>query len=327
VYLDEISRGMLRDGDLKRLIDEDGIHGVTSNPAIFEKAIARSSDYDGAIAELAHRDLSLEAPTRRSPWRTSAPPPTSSPTSTRAPTARRATFRSRCRRGSPTTPRARSRRPGACGRNWAGPTCSSRSRARAAGLPAIEQLVADGVNLNVTLLFGLERYAAVADAYLRGWSGGSRPAPARRHRIGRLVLPLAHRRRDRRPSSTAWRSRRPRRRRGAAPAGPRRDRQRQARLDALPGRLRRRPLRAPGRRRRPAAVAAVGVHRHQGPRLPGDEVRRAAHRGANHHHAAARDARRLPRRRATRPCGSPTTSTGRAATSRPSPTSASTSTP
>src|SRR5690625_7042268 len=53
VYLDEISRSMLQDGTLRRLISEDGIHGVTSNPAIFEKAIASSDDYAEDIRRLA----------------------------------------------------------------------------------------------------------------------------------------------------------------------------------------------------------------------------------------------------------------------------------
>src|SRR5690625_2582042 len=51
IYLDEIRRSWIHDGTLKRLIDEDGLRGVTSNPAIFQKAIAESSDYDEAIAE------------------------------------------------------------------------------------------------------------------------------------------------------------------------------------------------------------------------------------------------------------------------------------
>src|SRR5690625_2374118 len=60
VYLDEISRGMLQDGTLQKLIDEDGIHGVTSNPAIFEKAIASSDDYSADIRRLAADGLSVE---------------------------------------------------------------------------------------------------------------------------------------------------------------------------------------------------------------------------------------------------------------------------
>ena len=51
VWLDFLARGFIVKGDLKKLIDTDGVKGVTSNPSIFEKAIASSSEYDGAIAK------------------------------------------------------------------------------------------------------------------------------------------------------------------------------------------------------------------------------------------------------------------------------------
>src|SRR5690606_2021583 len=53
VWLDYIRRGILRNGELARLIREDAIRGVTSNPAIFQQAIGRSDDYDEALSELA----------------------------------------------------------------------------------------------------------------------------------------------------------------------------------------------------------------------------------------------------------------------------------
>jgi transaldolase len=53
VWIDFVRRGMLSSGELRQLIEEDGVRGVTSNPAIFEKAIAGSHDYDGAIRVLA----------------------------------------------------------------------------------------------------------------------------------------------------------------------------------------------------------------------------------------------------------------------------------
>ncbi len=53
VWMDFIRRGMIVSGELKRMIDEDGLRGVTSNPAIFDKAIAGSDDYDERIASLA----------------------------------------------------------------------------------------------------------------------------------------------------------------------------------------------------------------------------------------------------------------------------------
>src|ERR1700712_256121 len=53
IWLDFIDREIMSSGKLKKLIDDDGVRGVTSNPAIFEKAITSSSDYDADIATLA----------------------------------------------------------------------------------------------------------------------------------------------------------------------------------------------------------------------------------------------------------------------------------
>src|SRR5919199_481299 len=52
VWLDNIRRGLITSGELQRMIDEDGVVGVTANPTIFEKAISGSTDYDTAIDEL-----------------------------------------------------------------------------------------------------------------------------------------------------------------------------------------------------------------------------------------------------------------------------------
>ena len=60
-WLDYIQRSLIHDGGLRRLIQEDGLGGVTSNPSIFEKAIGGSKDYDPAIAELLDRDRRMTA--------------------------------------------------------------------------------------------------------------------------------------------------------------------------------------------------------------------------------------------------------------------------
>src|SRR3954464_11304983 len=57
VWLDNISRALIGDGELERLVNEDGISGVTSNPTIFEKAIAGSDRYDEALEECARNGL------------------------------------------------------------------------------------------------------------------------------------------------------------------------------------------------------------------------------------------------------------------------------
>jgi hypothetical protein len=216
-------------------------------------------------------------------------------------------------------------RPGACGRRSTGRTCSSRSRAPPAGLVAVERLVEEGVNVNVTLLFGLDRYADVAEAYLRGLerrAAAGQPldaiASVASFFLSRIDVAVDAARPLARPAGGA------RGRRGARCAA------RAAIASAkgawpLPGRVRRRALRP---------LTALGA-RPSGccgpppaPRTPPtpDQVRRAADRRADRHDAAARDARRLPRG------GDPALRLedgleAAAATSPRSPTSASTSTP
>jgi len=60
IWLDFIDRAIIASGNLKKLIDVDGIRGVTSNPAIFEKAITSSSDYDNDIRTLSETDKTNE---------------------------------------------------------------------------------------------------------------------------------------------------------------------------------------------------------------------------------------------------------------------------
>ena len=61
IWLDYIQRRLIQSGELKRLVEEDGVRGVTSNPTIFEKAIAGSTDYDDALRTLLAKDSQIEA--------------------------------------------------------------------------------------------------------------------------------------------------------------------------------------------------------------------------------------------------------------------------
>ena len=61
VWLDYIRRSLITSGELQRLIDEDGLRGVTSNPSIFEKAIAGSTDYRDLLDDPAARNLDAKA--------------------------------------------------------------------------------------------------------------------------------------------------------------------------------------------------------------------------------------------------------------------------
>src|SRR5580693_8028548 len=61
VWLDQIRRTLVEGGELHRLVGEDSLRGLTSNPSIFEKAIIGSSDYDDELRELAKEDLDAQA--------------------------------------------------------------------------------------------------------------------------------------------------------------------------------------------------------------------------------------------------------------------------
>ncbi|HLU82007.1 MAG TPA: transaldolase [Trueperaceae bacterium] len=168
IYLDEIRRSWLSDGTLKRLIEEDGLHGVTSNPAIFAKAITGSRDYDTAISthatagddvaatyeSLVIQDIQNAADAFRQVYDESGG---------------RFGFVS-----LEVSPELADDTEGTIteGRHlWqrlARPNVFIKVPATQAGLGAITALTRDGINVNVTLLFGLERYQRVIDAYLTG---------------------------------------------------------------------------------------------------------------------------------------------------------------
>lgn len=168
VWLDFISRSMLSSGELLQLIEEDGLRGVTSNPSIFEKAIAGSHDYDEAIRLLALRKRSVgeiyEALTVEDVQRASDLFRT-----TYDETGGRDGFVSLevsphlANDTAGTVVEARRLRA-AVDR----PNVLIKVPATVEGLLAIQQLISEGINVNVTLLFGLPRYGDVAEAYLVG---------------------------------------------------------------------------------------------------------------------------------------------------------------
>jgi transaldolase/glucose-6-phosphate isomerase len=168
IWLDAFRRAMLSSGELKRLIDEDGLSGVTANPSILEKAIAGSHDYDSAVRALAQQrkgsreiyeslaveDLSNAADLFRPIYdRTGGQdgfvslevsPGVAYDTQATLEEARRL---------------------------WAAlnrPNVMIKVPATAEGIPAIQQLISEGINVNITLLFGLDRYRQVVEAYLSG---------------------------------------------------------------------------------------------------------------------------------------------------------------
>jgi len=168
IWLDYIQRGMLEDGTVRSLIEDDGVAGMTSNPAIFERAITGSDDYDAAIAQLArggmpaaqiYEHLTLEdvrnaADHFHNTYETSEG---------------RDGFVSL--EISPHLAQDTQASINEAKRLWKlldRPNVMIKVPGTRAGLPAAETLIADGVNVNVTLLFSLERYHEVAQAYIAG---------------------------------------------------------------------------------------------------------------------------------------------------------------
>lgn len=169
IWLDNISRDLLLSGGLRRWVEERGICGVTSNPAIFEKAIAQSSDYDPAaraligqgasdaldvFEKLAVQDIQLGCDVLRPVWEESGgrdgfvslevSPHLANDTEGTIVEARRLSAdvaRDNLMIKVPATPE---------------------------GIPAIQQLISDGIHVNVTLLFAVDAYEAVHQAYISG---------------------------------------------------------------------------------------------------------------------------------------------------------------
>lgn len=168
VYLDAIGRGMLQDGSLQRLIDRDGIHGVTSNPAIFEKAIAGSTDYDAAIAARAGAHPDPEALIEELSVEDIGDAADRFAALHRASGGRAGYVSLEVRPTLANDTEATINEALRLHRKLARPNVFIKVPATRAGVLACEELTAQGVNLNMTLLFSLGRYREVAEAYLRG---------------------------------------------------------------------------------------------------------------------------------------------------------------
>lgn len=169
VWLDYIRRTLITSGELQHLIDEDGLRGVTSNPSIFEKAITGSTDYADFLAEL-EKDSDLDAKAR---YEMLAIRDVQGAADLLRPVYQESKKRdgyvslevspylARDTRG--TVEEAR-RLWKALGRE----NVMIKVPATPEGIPAIEQLISEGINVNVTLLFAQSAYEQVAEAYIRG---------------------------------------------------------------------------------------------------------------------------------------------------------------
>ncbi len=168
VWLDAIRRSMVESGELQRLIGEDSVVGLTSNPSIFQKAMLGSPDYDEALRGLAEQDLDAKAiyetlaaediqgaaellhqvyerTERRDGYASFEVAPELALDTEGTLTAARELW-SRLER-----PNVMIKIPGT-----------------EEGVPAVREAIAAGINVNVTLLFSVEAYRSVAEAYLAG---------------------------------------------------------------------------------------------------------------------------------------------------------------
>jgi transaldolase len=177
IWLDYIRRDLMTSGELKGLVEEDGLRGLTSNPTIFENAISKSSDYDKSIQaitsadrdittealyeKLAIEDIQMAADILKSVYDSSdgadgfvsleVSPHLAYDTAGTVAEARRL---------------------------WEAvdrPNLLIKVPATRDGIPAIETLLAQGINVNVTLMFSLAHYEAVASAYTRGLERNAHP--------------------------------------------------------------------------------------------------------------------------------------------------------
>lgn len=168
VWLDYIRRDLMTTGELKRLIEEDGLRGMTSNPAIFEKAISDSNLYDDILHSLAGKNLTPIAKFEALAIRDIQD----------AADGLRAVFDASkgqdgfvslevspylARDTQGTIEEAR-RLHKAVGR----PNVMIKVPGTTEGLPAFQQLTAEGININVTLLFSQQVYEQIAEAYVAG---------------------------------------------------------------------------------------------------------------------------------------------------------------
>ena len=168
VWLDYIRRSLITSGELRRLIDEDGLTGVTSNPAIFEKAIAGSSDYQEILESPEARALDAKALYEKLAVRVIQDAadvllPVYEQTSKRDGYVSLEVSPFLAHDTAGTLDEAR-RLWRAVGRD----NLMIKVPATAQGIPAIQQLISDGINVNVTLLFAQEAYEQVAQAYIAG---------------------------------------------------------------------------------------------------------------------------------------------------------------
>jgi len=168
VWLDYIRRNIILNGELQKLIDQDGLRGITSNPSIFEKAIAGSNDYTDLLTELGKQGL----PTGQIYERIVVRDIQDSADKLLP------VYKSTNRRDgyvslevSPTLARDTQGTIEEARRLWKAvnrPNIMIKVPGTPEGVEPVRRLTSEGLNINITLLFAQEAYIAVAEAYLDG---------------------------------------------------------------------------------------------------------------------------------------------------------------
>src|SRR3954453_11879941 len=168
IWLDQIRRSMTQGGELERLVREESLRGQTSNPAIFEKAILGAEDYDEQIEQLAH-----EGADARSIYQAIAIQEVQE-----AADVLRVVYDDTdgydgyvSLEVDPDLAFDTQRTMGQAREYWGRvdrPNLMIKIPGTDEGLPAIEQMIYEGVNINVTLLFKVEQYEKVTEAFIRG---------------------------------------------------------------------------------------------------------------------------------------------------------------
>ena len=178
IWLDYIRRDLITSGELKRLVDE-GLLGMTSNPTIFHKAIAQSSDYDDSLRAILKSDPSADTKTL---YEHLAIQDIQMTADILRPTYD-ATDGVDGVVSLEVSPHLAYDTPGTINEArylWQTvnrPNLLIKVPSTPQGIPAIETLISEGININITLMFSLQHYGAVSHAYIRGIERN--PAPQR----------------------------------------------------------------------------------------------------------------------------------------------------
>ena len=254
LWLDNISRGLLTSGTLRRYIQELSVTGLTSNPTIFEHAIKNSHDYDDAIRRKSEAgQVGGGACSSSWHWRISNKPPICCGRFTNRPSAWTAGCRWRSRPGSQTTRAGTIAAAKELHARAGRPNLFIKIPGTKEGLPAIEEAIFAGVPVNVTLLF-LPRPVCGCSRGVRAWDRGGASPPGLKPDVFSVASIFISRWdvavRDKVPEGAARPARRRHRRTG---------------LRVVPTSARLAALAAYLQRRRAPAAPALGQHRYQGP--------------------------------------------------------------